>query len=371
VVFLIVGITFLVQIIPGVNAVLLPLTLQKQGYNNTLIGLCLSAEFVAIVSLSRYLSALIDRLGMANALFLSTMIQAGVLFLLMVSHSLLVWALAIYFYGAAASVFLVALQTWLGVLPLKRIKGLVFGIYGAAISLGFAAGPILLQYTGMEGRMPFYATILISLLAALPFLALRSWIPRIQSHERPRIGFVVRLSPAVFYSAMVGGITFYGIPAFLTIYALMNGMPVKQAPFLLTMFMLGTLALGFLISFLSDFWDRRYVILLCVFVGLLCAVYLTIAIFSYVSALALLFVWGGVQGGIYATGLSLIGERFREEDQVSANVAYTLIESIGGVIGVFLIGAAMDVIGSEGLVYVIVTAATVYFIFALSRYRVV
>jgi MFS family permease len=306
---------------------------------------------------------------MGNALFCSTLVQAGVLYVLMSARSLPVWAIGIYFYGAAASIYLVALQTWLGVLPLSRFKGLVFGMYGAAISLGYAAGPVVLHYTGMEGRLPFQADIVISLLAIAPFALIRSLIPRIKSDERPRIAFVVRLSPAVFFSAMVGGITFYGIPAFLTIYALKNGMSVKQAPFLLTTFMLGTLILGFVISILSDFWDRRYVILVCVFIGLVCAVYLTIAILNYVSALALLFVWGGVQGGIYATGLTVIGERFREEDQVSANVAYTLIESIGGVIGVFLIGAAMDLVGSEGLVDVIVSAATIYFIFALSRYR--
>jgi len=87
-------------------------------------------------------------------------------------------------------------------------------------------------------------------------------------------------------------------------------------------------------------------------------------------ALLMLYLWGGLMGGIYAVCLTIVGERFRLEDQVSANITYVLMDAAGGFIGVFLIGVAMDVAGPEGLAYVIVSASISYFIFALSRHRV-
>ena len=45
------------------------------------------------------------------------------------------------------------------------------------------------------------------------------------------------------------------------------------------------------------------------------------------------------------------------------------MDSLGGVIGVVLIGAAMDAFGPEGLVYVIASTAIGYFIYALSCYK--
>ena len=66
----------------------------------------------------------------------------------------------------------------------------------------------------------------------------------------------------------------------------------------------------------------------------------------------------------------MLAELYRKEDQVSANIAYTLMDAIGGSIGVMLIGFAMDWHGSEGLVYVVVGAAVIYFNFALTQYKV-
>lgn len=72
-------------------------------------------------------------------------------------------------------------------------------------------------------------------------------------------------------------------------------------------------------------------------------------------------------GGIYALGLTMIGEQFRKEDQVSANMTYTLMDSTGGLLGLCLIGMSMDLIGSEGLSYTIVLASMCYLVFIFNQ----
>ncbi|MBQ2592231.1 MAG: MFS transporter, partial [Candidatus Riflebacteria bacterium] len=149
------------------------------------------------------------------------------------------------------------------------------------------------------------------------------------------------------------------------------GMTQEEAAILLTMFQFGGFLAGPLISFISDkFKDRHNVVILSFFASLLCSFFLPIAIKNLIFAYALLFVWGGAVQGVYSGCMTLLGDIFRKEDQMSASVAFTQVKAIGGLIGVTLIGLAMDWASSEGMVYVITFASIIYFTFALTQYKI-
>ena len=140
-------------------------------------------------------------------------------------------------------------------------------------------------------------------------------------------------------SSFVGGVTFFGLPAFLTLYGLMNGMSLKNASLLLTAFMLGSVSLGLAIATFSGKAKRTLVTITCVLVGVICAIYLQQSITMELLCFCSLF--GGSSWGIYAMGLATVGDLFRQEDQVSANVAYSILDNVGGIVGVLLIGTLM------------------------------
>ena len=102
-----------------------------------------------------------------------------------------------------------------------------------------------------------------------------------------------------------------------------------------------------------------------------CAVYLPIAIYETYQAWALLFVWGGTIGAIYSVVLARLGDIFTGEDLIPANAGYSLMDGLGGTIGILLIGVSMQAFGSDGLSYVIMLASFIYFSFAVTRYKVV
>jgi MFS family permease len=191
--------------------------------------------------------------------------------------------------------------------------------------------------------------------------------PAMTNQGRLRLTYVIRMARIPMVSSFVGGVTFFGLPAFLTLYGLMNGMSLTNASLLLTAFMLGSVSLGLAIATFSGKAQRTLVTISCVLVGVICAIYLPLAIYNYGIALLLLFVWGGAAGGIYGMGLATVGDLFRQEDQVSANVAYSILDNVGGILGVLLIGALMGAGISDGIVYVIVLAALCYFIYCLSQ----
>lgn len=358
------------EVCAGLNSVLFPVTLESFGLNNSLIGIILSVEVMSVVFLSPIIGKIISRLGIFWATVLGTIGRAGILMMLIETNNPLLWVILLFLFGVCSTILGISLQTWVNFARLPGIRGLVVSIYSASLAIGIALGPVLMQFIGNSRNLAFTVSAVITLVALIPVIFIRSSIPAFDVSEKPRLWFVIRTGKYVMFSALVGGITFWGLPSFLTIYGMAAGLSLEQASLLITMFMLGGLILGPGIGYFSDQYDRRHVILLSFLIGLLCSIFLPIAIFNVVAAYILLFVWGGTMEGVSSGGMTLLAEMYRKEDQVSANIAYTLMDAIGGSLGVMLIGIAMDWHGSEGLVYVVVGAAVIYFNFALTQYKV-
>jgi predicted MFS family arabinose efflux permease len=314
--------TAVVQAAVGFNTVLFPVRLDSYGFSKALIGLCLAFEMGSVVAIVPFMDRLIHRFGLLGTLAMATILRLAMLLLLSQSRSLPIWSLGVFWFGIGTSISSISLQTWVNALHVGRWRGLVSGCISSALSLGTAVGPILFNRVGtVEGFVPFQSNMFVVLAALLLVLPLIGQAPRIRNQRALRLGYVIRMAKIPMLSSFVGGVTFFGLPAFLTLYGMTNGLSVSQASLLLTSFMLGSVSLGLGISSISDRVNRTLLIVTCVFIGVICAVYLPLGIYSYPVALSLLFVWGGAAGGIYATGMSIVADLFRQEDQVSANIA--------------------------------------------------
>lgn len=358
------------EVCAGINAVLFPVTLESFDLSNSLIGVILSVEVASVVVLSPYISQIIGKLGLFWSTICGAIGRATILMLLIKTDNLLLWVLFLFLFGVFSTILGIAFQTWVNFARLPGVRGFVVSIFSASQAIGIALGPVILQFIGSSRSLAFTTSAAVTLIAMIPVLFIKGDAPNFSANDRPRLGFVIKNGKYVMFSAVVGGITFYGLPSFLTIYGMEAGLSMEQASLLITMFMLGGLILGPAIGYFSDKFERTQVILLSFLISLLCSVFLPISIYQIIAAYALLFVWGGAMEGVSSGGMTMLAELYRKEDQVSANIAYSLMDALGGTLGVVLIGLAMDWHGSEGLVYVIVGSALLYFNFALTQYKV-
>lgn len=365
--FLIFG-ALVVQLTSGMNYVIFPLTLQFQGLSNSMIGFIMSCDILSMILLFRQISLLVKRLGVVNTIILSSILRFLIIYLLSGNNSVICWMLGIFCYGLMTGMLLLVLQTWLNITSTGKMKGVLIGLYSSSLSFGIALGPIVLQFIGADKSLHFLVSASIALIPIIVLALVFRNKPEMQTGKQARIGFVFKHSKVVMFSAVVGGFCFFGLPSFLTIYGMKNGLSVSDASLLLTMFMIGSVTLGMFFSSLSAFFNKIYLVFVCVCISVVCAAFLSLATYAHLSmALGLLFIWGGCMGGIYALGLTLIGEQFRKEDQISANMTYTLMDSTGGLLGLCLIGISMDLIGSEGLSYTIVVVSMCYLIFIFNQ----
>ena len=380
---------FIVSVSMGINAVIFPVTMKSNGLDSSQIGIILSLEIAASLLVCILLVKVLTIIKMQVGLILSSILRVGTLLGLIIFQSTLSWSVLIFLHGIGIFAFLILLQTWTNTIPFKRFKGLMVALYSTSLSLGIAAGPLVLMWMPSlkpylvdlfalvgfslnysDSQIGLIGSMLLSLLALLPILFFLSLTPQFQFEEGTKLFSVIKKAPALMFAITMAGVSYYGVCSFITLYGIHNGFSVTEASILLTLYMLGSLCLETPLTFLSDFFDRRYVLIIAVFLSIICAVFLPIAIYVYYQVCILVFLWGGIIGVIYSVALTVIGERFEGGELVAANAGYSLMEGIGGTMGIILIGFSMDTFDSDGLPYVIMLAGLLYFSFAITRYRV-
>jgi MFS family permease len=163
---------------------------------------------------------------------------------------------ALYAPLAAESLFVMS-ETWTNQLSDDASRGRAMAIYTAAMSIGFASGPLILSAVGTTGLLPYgvgaacaLAAMVVVSLPGIPALSVEE--PRSADQRR-----YFRLAPLALGSTTLNaGIEAAGL-AFLPLYAVNAGWGEEQATQLIATLMIGAILLQLPIGWLADWWDRR------------------------------------------------------------------------------------------------------------------
>ena len=391
---------FLQSISVGINAIIFTTALASYGASTGLIGFILAIEYLSVFAISVGLPRILKVFSLSAGLEISLLFRVPALFALCYTTDPRWWILWVFLHGVGNFLYGILLQTWINGIDFDKNKGLVMGLFGTSISLGLALGPLILAVVAYRPEtfaptiaaielllkqqlaieVPSSVSVLtktglvlsaaLSAISAIPTLLCRFHTPKPKIARDESVRTIIGRSPAAFFAVMLCGFTILGLQSFIKLYGIKNGLDVASASYLMTAFMLGSITLEAPIASLSDRFDRRYVMIVLVLLGLVSAIYLPIVVYWQWPAWILLFVWGGMMGAIFSICLALISERFEGDRLVMANGAFSIMDNLGGLIGVLVMGLAMDYFGEDGFPYALMLASITYFSFALTRYRV-
>lgn len=243
------------------------------------------------------------------------------------------------------------------------------GIYASALSLGFAAGPAILSLTGSRGIAPFGIGIILFSVASIPVYLARHSAPVIEAEHRstvwPFIFAVPMATGAVFVFAIAESAGF----AFLPLYGERLGLSESAAVTLVTLMSLGGLFVHVPIGMIADRMDRRFLLLICGFIGFVGILALPLVMSLPIPRTFVLMAWGGIAAGLYTVGLTHLGSRFRGGDLASANAAFVFMYALGMLVGPAAVGAALDIWDPHGLIIVLAAAFGLFLLLAVWRIR--
>jgi MFS family permease len=333
----------------GTGMPLVPLGLERQGVDHLGIGIVSSAWGVGMLATAHRIPAVAARLGAVPIICLGVLLNAAISVAFAYTEGAVLWFVLSLLSGMVGSVPWVVSEIWINLVVEEKRRGRAVAIYSTLVALGLAAGPLVLQLVGVYGPRPFLVNAALAVLVVLPLLL--SWhdAPLIRPIGRGGFAGVLLAAPVALLAALACGLGENVAFSFLPIFALDAGVPAETGATWLTAFVIGNLVLQWPIGWMADHLDRRAVLAGCAAAsaGL---VALVSAMDAHSDAvLAVLLLWGGISFGIYTVGLAVLGQRFKGGDIARANAAFTMVYTLGGLLGRPIVGAAMDLLGRSGL----------------------
>lgn len=346
----IIGMITVVGLVFGLTGPLLNLHLEHQGHSGRLIGLNGAMTALGALVFTPFIPAVAARAGAFRLLFTTLAATA----LLLVAYKLLddyrVWFLLRFMMGIAVVVPFLVSEIWINQIATPQNRGRMLGLYGASISAGFGAGPLLMQVTGVEGWTPFLcgAGLVLAAMAAISLAKDdRPYLDR-QGSGSPLRYF--RLSPLAILAGLMYGAIETGIFGLLPVYGVRSGFDVGTAAAQLSVIAAGNILLQYPVGWLADKTNPRRVLAMCAAVGVLGGALLPALKDSWLMW-PLLFVWGGTITGMYTVALTMLGQKYTGLALASANAALIFAYNVGAMGGPPMLGQAMDLVDPDGMVY--------------------
>lgn len=329
---------------------LLALRLDEQGFSARAIGFNAAAGGLAVFFGAAAVPALVRRLGVKRLLVLSIVVSCFSLLSFVWTQNYWAWLVIRAYFAGALSMLFVTSEYWINALAPPRQRGFVLGFYATSLSAGFAAGPMILGFTGTKGAWPFFAGIGLFALAALPIAAWSSKEPEIETAPALRFLAVLAAVPLAAFAGLLHGAIETASLGLLPVYALRAGESPETGALLVSLFALGNVVFQLPAGFVSDRMDRGRLLVILAALSLFGAVGLAFAgtgRFLFFSVV--LVLWGGAAGSLYAVGLAHLGARYSGADLASANAAFIMLYALGMIGGPPIVGFGTDLISPNGL----------------------
>jgi MFS family permease len=346
----------------GIGGPLLSLMLEAHGTDSSMTGLNAAVSFIGVVLGPLAVPRMVARFGFKH--FLLTAIPLSTVFFLLLKafDNLFVWFGLRFFEGLVGSAIFAATEAWISQLAGAETRGRTMGIYTAALSAGFATGPIVLSQTGTAGWSPFVARAAIAAFATLPLLAVAGGGGKSDLPGPHPLKMMTRMKPVVMIVilfAMYEATTVTLLP----VWGERAGLSLATAAALISPVFVGAILFQIPVGLLSDLAGRTVTMRVCAGLGMVGAAALP-ALAAHTPSLAIvLMIWGGFTTGLYPIALAIIGDRFHGADLLNANAGLIIAYGTGAFIGPILGGAAMDLWNPHGIA-VLLTAMFAFLLLA-------
>jgi MFS family permease len=352
----------------SLTAPLIALDLAERGLGETAIGLNAAMHAVGVLLTAPLLPRLVARFG-ARRMVVGALILSAVVVMLFPAMPLIwLWFPLRLLLGCAAETLFVLSETWINHLSAEATRARAMATYTAALSLGFAAGPLILSVVGTDGALP-YAIGAVLVACAIPLVATKR-VAAPHFGEAPTGGPLryLRLAPVAIAATILNAAVETAGMSFLALYAMGAGWTEAEAPRLITALMVGAILLQLPIGWLGDRMERRRLVLALGVVSALGALLWPFVLHDPVLSYATLFIWGGAFVGIYTIMLTLVGSRFQGTDLVGIYAVMGLAWGVGALLGPALAGFSMG-IATHGLPIFAALACAGFCVFVVMQRR--
>lgn len=328
------------------------------GFNAGATGLGLLLGVAAMPWVAR-------RVGAGMTMLVGIAVMAASLTALALSRDFWLIFAARLALGVGANFMFVVVETALNVFSPSGRRGRIMGFYSAAVAFGFVTGPAVVAAVP---DAPLPILLGCAAMTALALLPLRRARRPVDAEVRPvparRMGAIVLGFPFPFGILFIASAVDAVAISLLPIITLNQGFPVAEGALFVTVFHVGLLVGQPLVGSALDALGRQRTVIACCAASLACTLLLAFSgLIGFWLVAGLMFVWGGVNYGLYTAGLALIGDRFTDHSLTAATAAFAAVYAAASIFSPLVAGSSTDLLGAAGFYFflagIYLTAAVV------------
>lgn len=333
----------------GASYVYVDLSLNRMGASATAIGLNAAMPALGWLLGTPLMPWALRRLppkGLLLGLLAVAVLAAG-LFPLFPRQD--AWMVLRFLFGGAAGLAFRLVEYWVAAASPGHHRARNVGIYSAAFAAGAMSGAAIVPAVGLEGWPPVLTIVGLALTAVLAFAATQGGPPAIDAPPRRNWSGL----PAPAFAALTGGLAiglFEAVPyTLMPIYAVRLGLGEDWGVWTASAFLLGTLLFPAMAGQTADRFGKIPAIAVCAAGALTVPAILPHTTHVPEALLAVMVLWGGFGGSLYAVALAMLADEFKGADLAAANAAFGTLYALGSLCGPPLHGLAMDWSDPQGL----------------------
>jgi MFS family permease len=280
------------------------------------------------------------------------------------------WILARGLYGAASNVNFIIAQSWLNHAASNEWRGRAMSFFYMAFVLGLGAGAWLFGQIPAEGNLAPLVVVFVTALSILPIGLTRLPNPPPPASVSVNIPMAWRISPVGLVGVLASGGLSMVIQGFTPIYATTNGVSQGEIALLMLVMQTGLLFVQYPLGMLSDWIDRRVVLLItCCLVVAAGFAALFVSFQTIVILMIVFLVFGGAVETVYSVANAHANDRADPGDFVPLSSTLLVAWSTAATVVPLGVTLLAPVIGQHTFIYAVMLVATAYGIYVLQRLK--
>jgi MFS family permease len=360
--------TFLILMAQGVASLLLPLRAREAGWSSSEIGWMGSVYAVGFTLACLVVAKLVRRAGHIRvfAVLATGLAMALLLHALFVDP--LAWTVIRGMGGFCLAGTYMVVESWLNERAENANRGAIFSIYMITSMVGLMAGQYAMPLGPQTGDSLYIISALIFLAGIVPVSLTTAQSPKPVAEARLDLIELYRTSPAALVGTFLCGVIAGNWNFLAAVYGAAIGLSTLSVATMLASAMVGGALFQFPLGRISDFVDRRIVMVGTGLFGIaLSLLFIFVDLDAEWQVFGAMILFGAVLYPIYSLAVAHANDFARPEDFVKISSGLLIVYGVGSMIGPVLGGFAMDETGAAGFFWVMLVNYTLFAAYAFWR----
>lgn len=339
---------FMLMVGNGMQGTLLGVRGEIEGFGTLSMSVIMSAYFLGFLAGSRMAPEMIRRVGHVRVFAaLGSGVSAALILYPAVTEPW-AWIGLRVLIGLCFSGVYVTAESWLNNAATNETRGKALSIYMIVQMGGIVVAQYLLLVADASGFILFVIPSVLVSFSFAPILLSVSPTPSFEMTKRMPVVELARTSPLVSIGMVLLGGVYAAQFGMAAVFGAREGLSTAQISVFISTIYTSAMLAQFPIGWLSDWLDRRLLIIGLSAIGALGAMAAFLMPMSFTMLLISAALLGGTCNPLYSLLIAYANDYLEREDMAAASSGFIFINGLGAILGPLMVGWMMDLIGPHG-----------------------